>query len=682
MSSHEEIKPTQSGNEELTMRRARLRGSLAKRALPPDPYAVLPDDQEASPVANDQKGKLPKLAKSSNSIKVSAHEEQASVPEDRDTYNMAEPESNERQATQIISPREGAFMNDSEAPSSALPSSLEDKVDKNGETIIATDANSSTGSVPASKTSTVLPTLEQTKSREQAIEYLVSIDQTLGACATNLAALQKVTDEQFDGLKNLAEMLQNQVFSELSLNLTSMMESLSAALEPMKAVGELVPAIDQLVCLMESREKKDIEPYSEPKLAPDRLITRLADQLLSGRIDAWTFKSACMAVYPADHPADLLHRLVELLGTQHLSGELFQAAYEAVQAAEPPSDIASGVVTKSGTIAGNDRVKELLAELESLRAINERLKKQNGQNDQHLLAELESLRDANEEYKGQLREGLPVKGYTESEEHKAIEELQEKLRQYEEEFSGALAGKDDELQEARELLNSRWEEFNTRYDELTESLHRRDELLKEKETDLQRKDSEIAQLKAQMEELQEQTKEMITSLQKQLSGNVPKEDSNKGVMQQGFFDVAPKVAQVPSLFDHGPTRRLLQQETDAYNVSPTPELDTDAQQSTVQTTAQSQGGAAQQETQPLTQLPPQPQAAQRQERTTQTNQFVSGAGSYGSGVRAQVFEVIVRQALAGAPWREICAGPMQVNNITPEEVETEVKHRQAILGKA
>ena len=46
-----------------------------------------------------------------------------------------------------------------------------------------------------------------------------------------------------------------------------------------------------------------------------------------------------------------------------------------------------------------------------------------------------------------------------------------------------------------------------------------------------------------------------------------------------------------------------------------------------------------------------------------------------------MFEVIVRQALAGAPWRDICAGPMSVNNITAEEVEAEVKRRQALLGK-
>ncbi|MDZ4832408.1 MAG: hypothetical protein SGJ27_01275 [Candidatus Melainabacteria bacterium] len=48
---------------------------------------------------------------------------------------------------------------------------------------------------------------------------------------------------------------------------------------------------------------------------------------------------------------------------------------------------------------------------------------------------------------------------------------------------------------------------------------------------------------------------------------------------------------------------------------------------------------------------------------------------YSAAVREQVFEVIVRQALAGAPWREICAGPMLLNNITPQEVEAEIKKR-------
>jgi hypothetical protein len=49
---------------------------------------------------------------------------------------------------------------------------------------------------------------------------------------------------------------------------------------------------------------------------------------------------------------------------------------------------------------------------------------------------------------------------------------------------------------------------------------------------------------------------------------------------------------------------------------------------------------------------------------------------FGSSVRAQVFEVVVRQAVAGAPWRLICAGPMKVNNITEDMVEEELKRRK------
>ncbi|MBX9948382.1 MAG: zinc ribbon domain-containing protein [Candidatus Obscuribacterales bacterium] len=52
---------------------------------------------------------------------------------------------------------------------------------------------------------------------------------------------------------------------------------------------------------------------------------------------------------------------------------------------------------------------------------------------------------------------------------------------------------------------------------------------------------------------------------------------------------------------------------------------------------------------------------------------------YTSGVRSQVFEVIVRQALAGAPWRELCAGPMVVNNIAEDEILAEVERRRKAL---
>lgn len=55
--------------------------------------------------------------------------------------------------------------------------------------------------------------------------------------------------------------------------------------------------------------------------------------------------------------------------------------------------------------------------------------------------------------------------------------------------------------------------------------------------------------------------------------------------------------------------------------------------------------------------------------------FSKSGSKYGDGVRAQVLQVIVYQALAGAPWKEICAGPMEVNNITIADVETELKRR-------
>ena len=53
------------------------------------------------------------------------------------------------------------------------------------------------------------------------------------------------------------------------------------------------------------------------------------------------------------------------------------------------------------------------------------------------------------------------------------------------------------------------------------------------------------------------------------------------------------------------------------------------------------------------------------------------SGSYGSGVRAQIFELAVRQAMKSDTWRESCAAVMHVNKISIEEVETEVNKRLA-----
>lgn len=54
-------------------------------------------------------------------------------------------------------------------------------------------------------------------------------------------------------------------------------------------------------------------------------------------------------------------------------------------------------------------------------------------------------------------------------------------------------------------------------------------------------------------------------------------------------------------------------------------------------------------------------------------------GAYTEGVRQQVFEVIVRQAMAGAPWRKICAGAMATNNVDEAEVLAEVERRRKAL---
>jgi hypothetical protein len=68
------------------------------------------------------------------------------------------------------------------------------------------------------------------------------------------------------------------------------------------------------------------------------------------------------------------------------------------------------------------------------------------------------------------------------------------------------------------------------------------------------------------------------------------------------------------------------------------------------------------------------------ETLSPTNGTSSRLGPHESDVRAQVLEVIVKQALAGAPWREICAGPMQVTGITVEEVEAELERCDVSFG--
>jgi hypothetical protein len=483
----------------------------------------------------------------------------------------------------------------------------------------------------------------------QVLDTLTNIDQAMGACAMNLSALQSTATQQTEALRSLSETLQTQTFSELGMTLNGLMESLSAALEPMKAVSELVPAIDQLVQTMETKIKA--EPTPEEKLSPDQLVMNLADQLSAGQIDPWTFKCAYMAVFPSDHPADLLHRLVDLLGTSRLSGNLFRAAYDAVQAPDPPKRVP---VTYAED--GNTVVKVV--------------------QDEALVQQLDELR-------------------------KSQQELERKMSSRENELTDMLSSKDQELQEAQDLLNSRWEEFNSRYDELSESLQKRDELIQEKESELARKENENGRLRNQMDEL----KDMVTELKNQFSASKARADA---LSKPGFFDSAPTANAAPSLFDAAPNKPLFQGDPQQH-AAPQHQQQAQAPLPMAQQQPQPQMQVPMQQQMPVPMpqppAPPQPEPAQPPGMATvppqmapaaagasqqaipgRQNQMTTpfagaGPGSYGSGVRAQVFEVIVRQALAGAPWREICAGPMQVNNISPDEVEAEVKRRQALLKK-
>lgn len=56
---------------------------------------------------------------------------------------------------------------------------------------------------------------------------------------------------------------------------------------------------------------------------------------------------------------------------------------------------------------------------------------------------------------------------------------------------------------------------------------------------------------------------------------------------------------------------------------------------------------------------------------------VTGVSPSGIVVRTQVFENIVRKALAGAEWRQLCASVMRVNQISVDEVRIEVVRRKA-----
>ncbi len=519
----------------------------------------------------------------------------------------------------------------------------------------------------------------------QEISLLNNIDQALGSCATHLASLQKVADEQIDELKLIAKALQNQTVPEAGSNINMLMESLTAAVEPMKVMGELVPVLDRLVSATEAKDQSlsaAIEPMkalsglisvlerfvsvSEAKdqsslqaaQSHEQLVISLAKQLVAGSIDPWTFKSAYMAIFPDEDATILVHRLGELLSGQQLSPVLFQAAYAAIQLQQPV------VVSNSGTPGNATRVAEAP--------------------DEH-----------------------------------TIEANKLAFMEREEELKRQLAIKEEEFENIRMQLDTQWKELATECEELRSALQDREYILTTRDTELQKKinelaskDSENQQLRAQMEQLRDETKAMMTDLQKQLTAK-RKEDnvvtqSKMSIQpeaptaapfanpaapqpnpQSGFFDFVSTSSQKDDLFTAVPKspqffttdQVLTDSQADTANV-PIVDTSTASAWDEPNTSVNKVGvGFGTTNNVAVNTSAPTMSTKDSQTNTGSSASFVSAVGSYGSGVRAQVFEVIVRQALAGTQWRAICAVPMQSNNISPDEVEAEVKRRQALLKK-
>ena len=688
----ESIASVENGNNSdtsasLHARRAKLRGALGgKAAGMNDPFATPSSFQSPDPFAGQSDpfvdGQNQNVNQASSFSQASGYSDPAEKFE-----NSSDPFAGEEFVEETEVPVNvygvplAAEPEESTAPEEAPPVIPEPKRSRR---TTSSSANSSSpfelapampgtpAIVPPSVASMPLSQMPLTplpQISDQTIELVNSIDQSLTVCATNLAALQNLAGEQNEVLKGLSQTLQNQTLLEIGLNLNSLTESLTAALEPMKAIGELVPALDSLVSTLEGKEQEQ----QPDKMSPDQLITNLADQLSAGLIDPWTFKCAYMAVYPTDGPADLLHRLVELLGSQRLSGDLFRSAYEAVQSAEGPLRVLSGGGAASGIA------------------------------DEAIRAQLDNLEKANKD-------------------------IQKRQEEREQELMHLLSQRENELQSAQEQLNQRLEELNTRYAEAADTIASREEefraALESKDMDIIEKDAELNMLRAQMEELRVSTEEMGKELQREMAElkahqahqashqNVAPAQAEaaappqQAVNSQGFFDSLPPANRAPGLFDTAPAQEGFAGDFGgdsgggSFAAAPAPTPMQNPQTFQAPQNPQNSSFAApavptfQAPNTPTFQAPqqampapqpqptqPAPQATPRPTLPNATPYSGGQSGSYGMGVRQQVFEVIVRQALAGAPWREICDGPMKVNNISPEEVETEVKRRQSLLNK-
>lgn len=61
--------------------------------------------------------------------------------------------------------------------------------------------------------------------------------------------------------------------------------------------------------------------------------------------------------------------------------------------------------------------------------------------------------------------------------------------------------------------------------------------------------------------------------------------------------------------------------------------------------------------------------------------FLTGKGkkSENLGERDRIFELVVNQAMKGAPWQSLYTGALTSNKIRPEEIEAEIRRRKGLV---
>ncbi len=533
---------------------------------------------------------------------------------------------------------------------------------------------------------------------QDTLAIIQNLDLGVDVCATNIAQIHHMIKEFIETKSNSNV----NSLGELGVNLTVLIDSLGAALEPLQAVGELVPAISELVSAIDS--KLDQEQYNQNKFTPDELITNLADQLSNGLIDPWTFKCAYTSIFPDDHPADLLHRLVELLGTQRLAGNLFRAAYDAVQS--------TGPVNNSGQFESMPNPK-ILKELDELKQANAKLT-ENLLLQEELLNEQLNIRDQ------ELAEGsdeLRIK----------FEDLNNKFSELNNSFndqSSILVEKDSILQNKDYELSNKTMEVNQLKAQIEELKDQYKDMITNLQSELSKSATESANLQHEIQNLKANpTQSLQANIKPVKTDNVVaqnnqpakplfKPENKAQTIEPGFFDANPVDEDSPSLFDSGPARPMFDKPVQTglleqnnviakQTVNQTPKITAPVLNPNQPVVKESNPAFALNTPNPTVNplVSPGASTANQMPSLAQGNKASTydfsykkagsttvsggglGSGNYGTGIRSQVFEVIVRQALEGQPWKETCVGPMTLNAISVEEVEAEVERRKRLLQK-